>query len=284
MRKSLTICALWACFLLFISIGIARAEDGKKVIIWDFDGVIVDSARETYAVTLESLKRHQSEIGNTFGSTMKEYSHNAFYADRPFVKKAHEYFLHAVSRSWLNKAADQLSEQNRSELYDRHKPLFDKLTSTFYAVRKEFQEKDINSWYELNPIYQGIPDAMQKLKDMGCEFVVMSSKDKASIWSLFKHHGLAGYFNEGLIFDQSAGKDRQAQMMSVLNKIGSENEFTIIDDLPEQLAISRKVLEGKKAQYIAAKWGYGSGLEKYPFVRIVENPEDLPAAIGKSKH
>lgn len=283
MRKSLTICALWACFLFSIFIGISRAEDGKKVIIWDFDGVIVDSARETYTVTMESLKRHQSEISNTFGSMMKDYPYNKFYSDRPFVKKAHEYFLHAISRSFLNKAADQLSEQDRREIYDKHKPLFDKLNATFYSVRKEFQEKDINSWYELNPVYQGIPDAMQKLKDMGYEFIIMSSKDKASIWSLFKHHGLTGYFNEGLIFDKATGKDRQAQMMSVLNKIGSENEFTIIDDLPEQLAISRTVMKGKKVQYLVAKWGYGVELERYPFVHIVEKPENLPATIKEGR-
>ncbi len=283
MRKNLFLKLLGTCFLIFCFIGIAQAESFKKIIVWDFDGVIVDSARETYVVSLESLKRHEKEIKEIFGSLSKEYSYEEFYLDRPYVKKAYEYFLHAFSRSFMNKRADQLSDQERKDFYIKYKSLFERLTETFYSVRKEFQDKDMRSWYELNPVYKGIPEAMQRLKDAGFEFIVMSSKDKASIWSLFKHHGLARHFDENMIFDKTTGKDRQEQMVNVLKKVGTEMEFIIIDDLPEQLAASRIVLEGKKAQYIGAKWGYGTGWEKYPFVRIVEKPEDLFKVIGGFK-
>jgi len=279
MRKNLFLKFLGICFSLFWFVGIVQAEGSKRIIVWDFDGVIVDSARECYVVSLESLKRHQKEIKDTFGDEVREYPYEAFYLDRPFVKKAYEYFLHVFSRSFMNKRADQWSGQERKEFYVKHKPLFEKLTETFYSVRKEFQDKDINSWYGLNPVYIGIPEAMQRLKDAGFQFIVMSSKDKASIWSLFKHHGLSKYFDESMIFDKITGKDRSEQMMNVLKKVGTENEFIIIDDVPEQLAISRAVLEGKKVQYIGAKWGYGIGWGKYSFVRIVEKPEDLSKVI-----
>ena len=283
MRKNLFLKLLGTCVLLFCFIGIAWAESYKRIIVWDVDGVIVDSARETYVVSLESLKRHEKEIKEVFGSGMKEYSYEKFYLDRPFVKKAYEYFLHAFSRSFMNIRADQLSDEERKEFYVKHKQLFERLTETFYSVRKEFQSKDMSSWYELNPVYSGIPEAMQRLKDAGFEFIVMSSKDKTSIWSLFKYHGLAKHFDENMVFDKTTGKDRREQMMSVLKKVGTEKEFIIIDDLPEQLAISRAVLEGKKVQYIGAKWGYGIGWDKYPFVRIVEKPEDLSKVIGGFK-
>jgi len=283
MRKNLFLKLLGTCFLIFCFIGNAQAQSLRKIIVWDVDGVIIDSARETYVVTLESLRRHEKEIKEIFGSLVKEYSYEEFYADRPFVKKAYEYFLHAFSRSFMNKRADQLSDRERKETYEAHKSLFKRLVDTFYSVRKEFQDKDMRSWYELNPVYKGIPEAMQRLKDAGFEFIVMSSKDKASIWSLFVHHGLSKHFDENMVFDKTTGKDRQEQMMSVLRKVGTEKEFIIIDDLPDQLATSKIVLEGKTVQYIGAKWGYGTGWEKYPFVRIVEKPEDLSKVIGGFK-
>ena len=139
MRKNLFLKFLWICLLVFCFVGIAQAEGFKRIIVWDVDGVIVDSARETYVVSIESLKRYQKEIKEIFGSGLKEYSYEEFYSDRPFVKKAYEYFLHAFSRSFMNKRADQLSDQERREFYVKHKPLFEKLTETFYSVRKEFQ-------------------------------------------------------------------------------------------------------------------------------------------------
>jgi len=283
MRKNLFLKLLGTCVFLFCFIGIAWAESYKRIIVWDVDGVIVDSARETYVVSLESLKRHEKEIKEVFGSGMKEYSYEEFYLDRPFVKKAYEYFLHVFSRSFMNKRADQLSDQERKDFYIKYKSLLERLTETFYSVRKEFQDKDMRSWYELNPVYKGIPEAMQRLKDMGFEFIVMSSKDKASIWSLFVHHGLSKHFDENMVFDKTTGKDRQEQMMSVLKKVGTEKEFIIIDDLPEQLAISKTMMEGKKVQYIGAKWGYGAGWERYSFVRIVEKPEDLLKVLRELK-
>lgn len=146
----------------------------------------------------------------------------------------------------MNERADQLSDQERKDFYIKYKSLFERLTETFYSVRKEFQDKDMSSWYELNPVYNGIPEAIQRLKNGGFEFIVTSGKDKASIWSLFKYHGLAKHFDENMVFDKTTGKDRQEQMMSVLRKVGTEKEFIIIDDLPEQLATSKIGLEGKR--------------------------------------
>lgn len=283
MRKNPFLKLLGTCFLVFCFIGIAQAESFKKIIIWDVDGVVVDSARETYVVSIESLKRYQKEIREIFGCGLKEYSYEEFYSDRPFVKKAYEYFLHAFSRSFMNLRADQLSDEERKEFHAKHYQLFERLTETFYSVRKEFQSKDMNFWYGLNPVYPGIPEAMQQLSDEGFGFVVMSSKDKLSILSLLKYHGLAKHFDENMIFDKTTGKDRQEQMGSVLKKIGVDRELIIVDDLPEQLAASRIVLEGKKAQYLGAKWGYGTGWEKYPFVRIVEKAEDLSRVIEGSR-
>lgn len=281
MKKSLFSTLLFPGFLLFCIVGIAQAEGSKRIIVWDFDGTIVDSARECYVVSLESFKRHEKEIKEIFGSLLKEYSYEEFYGDRPYVKKAYEYFLHDFSRSFMNKRADQLSDQERKDLYIKYKSLFERLTETFYSVRKEFQNKDMGSWYELNPVYKGIPEAMQRLKDMGFEFVVMSTKDKVSIWSLFKHHGLQRYFDERMIFDNTTGRDRREQMENVQKKVGPDNEFVIIDDLPEQLAISKTIMEGKKVRYIGAKWGYGIGWDKYPFITLVEEPQDLIRTIAR---
>jgi len=281
MRRNLFLIFWGICFSLFCFAGIARADNYKKVIAWDVDGVIVDSARETYIVSMESLKRHEEEIKTTFGNPVKEYSYEEFYKDRPFVKKAYEFFLHAFSRSFIGKSADQLSEKDRREFYTKYKSLIEKLTETFYSIRKEFQNENINSWYDLNPVYPGIPEAMKHLKEMGFEFVVMSSKDKVSIWSLFTRHGIQKYFDESMIFDNTTGKDRREQMENIQKKVGSDNEFVIIDDLPDQLAINRAAMKDKKVQYIGAKWGYGMGWDKYPFVHLVEKPELLPKIIGE---
>jgi len=283
MRKSLFLVWGGICLFLFSFAGTVDAENYKKVIVWDVDGVIIDSAKETYIVSLETIKRHENDIKNAFGTTVREYSYNEFYRDRPFVKKAHEFFLHAFSRHFMSKNADQLSDNERKDIYTKYKLLIDKMTDTFYLVRKEFQNNNINVWYDLNPVYPGIPEAMKQLKDSGFEFVVMSSKDKASIWSLFKHHGIHKYFEENMIFDVTTGRNRKEQMEKIQKIMRHNNEYVIVDDIPEQLAVNKENMESKNVQYIGAKWGYGKGWNKYQYIKVVENPSMLLEVIIGAK-
>lgn len=251
----------------------SAATGKKKIFVWDVDGVILDSAKETHLVTLMAVERHKAEIENTFKSSLGKYSYEDFYKDRPYVDKAHEYFMHYFKRSFEKVPASRLESGEKHAFYSKYKPLFEKLGKEFYNVRKEMQDKDLKKWHDLNPVYQGIPEAMRVLKDNGFEFVVVSSKDKASIWSALQHHGLSSYFKQDNIIDTTQGESRIEQMKKLMEKFG-DAEYVVIDDLPDNHLKSRQVL-GNKAKYIGAKWGYGVGWDKQNFILAASRPEDI---------
>ena len=251
------------------------ADDKKKIFVWDVDGVILDSARETHVVTTEALARHKAKIEREFGGKLKEYPYPLFYEDRPYVDKAHDYFVHAVSRSYAGAKASDLTPGEREQVYADYKELFDQLSKEFYDVRKELQANNMSAWHDLNPVYPGIPEAMKELHDAGFKFVVVSSKDKESIWSSLKHHGLAPFFKEEDILDTSTGKNRTEQMQKMLSRYGTDAEYVIADDLPENHVLSKKALEHAKTRFVGAKWGYGVGWDEHKFITVVDKPKEL---------
>lgn len=230
------------------------SEKSRKVFVWDMDGVVLDSAKETHVLTVEALKRHKAKVERAFGS-VKSYSYSQFYADRPYVKHAHEYFVHGVMRSTHGKGAAKISAGERAEFYKKNQALFDELVKEFYAIRKELQ-KDPKKWNNLSPVYKGIPEAMRALKDAGYEFAVVSTKDKATILSSLKHNGLLSLFKPEHVFDQTTGKTRAAQVQHLFKAFG-KSEYIIIDDLPDSHAQSKPAFEaaGHKVTYVGAKWG-----------------------------
>ena len=247
----------------------------QKIFVWDVDGVILDSAKETHVVTSKALERHKEKIEKAIGAKLNAYPYPEFYKDRPFVDKAHHYFVHAISRSALGMVAAQLTPEQREKIYQQYKTLFDELSKEFYSVRKELQDKSMKAWHDLNPVYKGIPEAMKELHDAGFKFVVVSSKDKASIWSSLKHHGLSAFFKEEDVFDTTTGKDRKEQMAKMISRYGENAEYVILDDLPENHATSKLALGKAHVRYFGAKWGYGVGWGKHKFITVIKNPREL---------
>ena len=253
----------------------AKDEGKRKIFVWDVDGVILDSAKETHVVSMEALKRHKHKVESAFGGKLKDYPYKQFYEDRPFVAKAHHCFVHAISRSFRGKNAAQLGEKERQKIYEDYKQLFDDLSKTFYDVRKELQSKDMKKWNDLNPVYPGIPEAMKELHDAGFKFVVVSSKDKGSIWGALKHHGLDRFFSQEDILDTTTGKDRKEQMGKMIKRYGVDSEYVIVDDLPENHVSSKPSLSHAKVRYFGARWGYGVGWEKHKFITVIKSPKEL---------
>ncbi|MEM4255626.1 MAG: hypothetical protein QXR53_04865 [Candidatus Norongarragalinales archaeon] len=66
--------------------------------------MVLDSAKECHVVTSKALERHKGKVEKAFGEKLKAYPYSSFYADRPFVDKAHHYFVHAISLSFMGKS------------------------------------------------------------------------------------------------------------------------------------------------------------------------------------
>lgn len=247
----------------------------QKIFVWDVDGVILDSAKETHVMTVESLKRNKALVEKALGKNVNPYSFSQFYEDRPYVDRVHHYFVHPVSRTLLGKKGGQLSNKEREKVYGDYKDLFEQLSKTFYAARKEMQAKDIAGWHRLSPVYPGIPEAMKELNEAGFKFVVVSSKDRATISEALKYNGLDKFFKDDDIIDQTAGKDRKEQMQKMLSKYGPNAEYVVLDDVPENHVLSKETLGHAKARFFGAKWGYGIGWGKHGFITVVKSPREL---------
>ncbi len=103
----------------------------QKIFVWDIDGVVLDSAKETHAMTVESLKRNKGLVEKAFGKSLNPYSFGQFYEDRPYVDRVHHYFVHPVSRTVSGKTGAQLSNNEREKIYADYKVLLEQLSKTF---------------------------------------------------------------------------------------------------------------------------------------------------------
>jgi phosphoglycolate phosphatase-like HAD superfamily hydrolase len=241
-----------------------RFRPGQEIFFgWDVDGVVYNSAYESYVNTIESLRRNKAEIQGAGLRVPKEPDY-PFFNDiiRPRIISVEDFFaLPLLMESQGVKRVQDIKGGKKAlkSFMKQHEELIQKLTKGYYDVRKENQEKDINSWRSMFPLYGGIKEVMEFLKQKGIKQVVISTKDRNSIEELLTHHGIRGYIEQILAREEAippGGKvPTQAYSFSSLKGKYPGAKHIFIDDSPEAL----REVKGKHpdVKLISALWGYG---------------------------
>ena len=104
----------------------------------------------------------------------------------------------------------------------------DKFNSIFYGQRKEWMEKDIGSWLEYNPLYDGMKKALFKIFDNG-NVCIVSSKNKSAIKVVLQHNVLS--IDDTKVWGSDSGMDKDA----IFRKLGETysinlSNITFLDD------------------------------------------------------
>ena len=182
------------------------------LIAFDFDGVICNSLHDSIMTAVNAYI--QFEPNHTFpvsepliGRAVYEFEtanpefYQQFVALMPLGNFAKDYYVFLKLLEEGNSltihsqdAFDQFRESLNPQKLDAY-------SYHFYAYRSHLQQSDPETWIELLPVFESIPETIQSLSKE-CTLAIATSKDIQSVTMLLTHYGLTGYFHPDNILDK----------------------------------------------------------------------------------
>lgn len=197
--------------------------NSKKILVFDFDGVIANSIHESFMTAINTyiqvVPDHSLPISYPLTSDSVfefEVTHTDIYQKylqaMPFGSRAEEYFV--VFQMIENNDFDQIKNQSHFTQYkvalpkDKRK-IYDRL---FYKNRAILQKKDPQAWAKLIPPFKGVVEAIPALSDrfMLC---IATSKDRSSVNILLDDYGLLDYFDAENILDKDFADSKREHLV-----------------------------------------------------------------------
>jgi phosphoglycolate phosphatase-like HAD superfamily hydrolase len=221
------------------------------MIIFDFDGVLVDPIRElalsTYNLGADSKV---SKLDDLPAGYLNLFCFNHQHTVTPAS-------IMALSLWALQTVAAGGSEDtplSKEELTARRLSLDPKYTAAnFFAARQWLIDNHLQNWLELNKPFEKIWEATRKLNSNS--YFILTNKNSVAVNLICDHYGLK-ISNERL-FSGGKGKTKQENILE-LDKIGnSDTNYILIDDAIENLETLTPILPGR-IHPVVATWGYGS--------------------------
>ena len=208
------------------------------ILAWDFDGVLVDTLHECHQSYNGALK----ELGLP-GLTPEEFSF-----ERKTAVQATDFF----AQYFVRQAGDTHHTPEKTEAaFERHKDHVLALRDAYHRHRDAHLEND----FDHNPVYPGIVQTLQQLKDRGQKMAVVSARDDASLKKYLHAKQLNGYFDK--VVGSSAFFTKSHQLKPLQVDSLKEKDIIFIDDMPAVLFSLQK-----HARLFYAAWGYGR-LDEY---------------------
>jgi phosphoglycolate phosphatase-like HAD superfamily hydrolase len=240
-----------------------------KLLALDFDGVISDSAPESFVVALrtwaemrpDSQQRHpRSLLSGPVAPDPAEIPRDPLYRDflamMPLGNRAEDYGVELLALEGGLVLTDQAS-------YDAFKAEVDPVWlrafhKRFYGVRTAMAEADRPAWNRLMAPYPGIPELLRR-RAGDLVLAIATSKDRASVAKLLASYGIDDLFPPGFVLDKEAGASKRAHFERLHGSTRlSYQEMLFIDDKVNHL----DSVAALGVRCGLAGWGYNSERER----------------------
>jgi phosphoglycolate phosphatase-like HAD superfamily hydrolase len=240
-----------------------------RVVALDFDGVIADSARETFVVALRAMvaMRPSSRLAPMRGEA------EAAARDEPAAMERLALFAgFRVLMPLGNRAEDfgvalDALEQGRSfpgqPEYDaflatHHRQWLLEFHERFYLERERLAAAEPELWRSLQPPYPEVVAALQRHRGAP-RLAIATAKDRRSVEALLEHYGLAGAFAPDLVLDKETGVAKTAHLELLQRRLGVPfSAITFVDDKLRHL----DAVAPLGVRCVLAAWGYNGARER----------------------
>jgi phosphoglycolate phosphatase-like HAD superfamily hydrolase len=224
-----------------------------KLLALDFDGVIADSAPESFATacaTWRSLAPGSRLLEADAGRLRA-----AFLSLMPLGNRAEDY---GVALRILDQGARVESQED----YDAFRAGLDaawlrSFHKRFYVERAARERADRAAWLrEMSP-YPGIAELLRRLARR-VELAIATAKDRHSVRVLLGEWGLDALFPEGRVLDKEAGVSKAQHVEKLQHELGVPfPEITFVDDKVNHL----DAVAPLGPRCVLAGWGYNGPRE-----------------------
>ena len=148
----------------------------------DFDGVVCDSLPECFISSRRAYHEHlKGESLPPATAREKEL----FHRYRPFIRNGEDYLLlhDLIARG----VEVHVQEDLDREIASRGRETMDRYGRLFYRAREEFLREDREFWLELNPLFPGMGEILEKVLGHP-KFYILSTKKAEFILEILAHH------------------------------------------------------------------------------------------------
>jgi phosphoglycolate phosphatase-like HAD superfamily hydrolase len=230
-----------------------------KALILDFDGVIVDSARECFLVALQAYLRERPTSTVVHRKTRELYE--PFLELIPLGNRAEDY-------GTMLKALEEGKSLQGQEAYDEFRNAQDavwlqKFQAEFYRVRAMMASRDPVSWRDLMRPHRPLLEMLRRQAGK-VAYAIATSKDRESVDALLSDFGVADLFPAQLILDKEAGVSKTAHLTRLQEVLEMDPaEMTFVDDKVNHL----DAVAPLGVRCGLATWGYNGSREHELAVR-----------------
>lgn len=209
-----------------------------RALALDFDGVISDSAIESFAVALRTYAALRPDTGmarvaaGLSGASAEEIRPHPVYRDflalMPLGNRAEDF---GVVLSLLD-AGGWVDDQ---AAYDARRasaaPSFlDAFHARFYRERAALREADPRAWLSLLRPYGPVVDLLRR-RAADAILCIATAKDRPSVELLLDHYGIADLFPPEHVADKDHGTTKRAHLSTLQARLGVPfAEITFVDD------------------------------------------------------
>ncbi|NOZ93294.1 MAG: HAD hydrolase-like protein [Acidobacteria bacterium] len=255
-----------------------------NILALDFDGVIADTSRETFIVSLRTWARVQprSELAHH----PLAGGNGAAAAGYPFDSDP-IYVLFVETMALGNRAEDfgvVLAAHHRGvrfadqESYNSFRDRFpaawlERFHHAYYQERDAFRQGDPRGWQALQRPYPHMVRLLRRREAQGSTAVV-TARDRASLLQLLAAWGLDRVIPTQLVYDKETGLRKTAHLRRLLEDTGaSPEEVTFVDDKVSHLMAAAPL----GVRGVLAGWGHNTRREREEARRL-----GLPVATVKN--
>jgi phosphoglycolate phosphatase-like HAD superfamily hydrolase len=222
----------------------------NRAVFLDFDGVLFDTVREVYAISMIALDRSARITDINFGSKHFE----KFNRLRHLVGPAWNYYyiIQAIDKESLDSTSD-LENEYKNLLNQRMQEEHSSFEKFFFQVRNQLREKEYDHWLSMVSPYSIVVDLRKIISAFQDQFFLVTTRDQESVKDLLGLHNLN--ILESNIFAKTEYALHNSKVHIIQNLIDKHQieESLFIDDLVEHLGACSTI---ESLSTIQAKWGY----------------------------
>ena len=207
------------------------------VLALDFDGVVSDSAPESYVVACRALAALRGDSAPETGrpapareAVLADPTYAEFVRLMPLGNRAEDYAVVLEAIRSGTAVPDQTAYDARRRavpeafVRDFHR--------RFYQERRALAEGDTPGWHALmGPYTPLLPILRRRASDT--RLAIATAKDHASVEALLEHYGIADLFDAAAILDKETGVSKTAHLrrLQALHGVAWESILFVDDKL-----------------------------------------------------
>ncbi|WP_305908727.1 HAD family hydrolase [Methylomarinum sp. Ch1-1] len=228
----------------------------------DFDGVICDSAIETGIAGWKAATHIWDDMTTPLPTPERV---EQFRSVRPIIETGYEAIL--VMRLLFN--GDSVNAiladfpNKKQQLLMQYRLSSANLKQLFGAVRDQWIKESPDEWVNMNPLFSGIAEKLQRLSTQGVWYIITTKQERFVSEILSANH-------ISLAKSRIFGLDRKMSKEEVLTALQQQHQQQRLYFVEDRLPTLLKVLQNDRLQQIKlffADWGYNTDEDKLEAAR-----------------